>query len=229
MHPQYKRAPTRAIPQEVFDNLSKRGGSWAIYENHRIGNPLFGSRKYLQFGDGCTRRTAPRRLPNTVSQNNEDYEFVGTVDFRTGAPVIFKCPTPILSLKPKSFLCKLCNWQHATFFIQKLEAMSENKIRSIIAVVDRLYSKRRAAEIRKSNLISDYGSVWRDLSCAYGVISCLIQNGFVYQLKGRRFQFFLLIKSRTLPPNFLRAVRQYPDYASATYMQKKLAGKAISA
>lgn len=207
MHPHYKRAQTRAIPQEVLDNLSKRGGSWAIYENHRIGNPLFGSRKYLQFGEGCTRRTAPRRLPNTASQNNEDYEFVGTVDFRTGAPVIFKCPTPILSLKPKSFLCKLCDWQYA-FFIQRLEAVSETITRSAIAVVDRLYSKRRAAEIRKSNLISDYGSTWRDLPCDYHVMfqvmnRLLIRHGFVYQLKlrGIRSQFFLLIKDRILPPN----------------------------
>ena len=58
---------------------------WAAYENHELGNPNAGHLKFLAVGRGCTFKEAPKpRLPDTPTDINWRYQFVGFVDLATG-------------------------------------------------------------------------------------------------------------------------------------------------
>jgi hypothetical protein len=194
------KARTRTIPEEIFENLRQRGGSWAVYENHTIGDPSFGSRKFFQFGDGCTYFIAPRQLPNTESQNNQHYEFVGTIDFSIDRVTLCPLPAPIRTIRPKNIYYELRRWSFKFLIPNELLDTSYQEI------LDALARKRSTAELKASQTkkplsIFEFGLPFTQ------VLEPTIRNGLVLKFKN---YCFLLV--RTIPPTcFMRPNTNTPQ------------------
>lgn len=65
--------------------MRERGGTWAAYQNHDLGSRDTGHLKFIQFGPENTFKEPPKpRLPDTATEINWRYYFVGIVNLKAG-------------------------------------------------------------------------------------------------------------------------------------------------
>lgn len=69
---------------EALQQMKERGGKWAAYQNQAMDSAGLGHLKFLNIGPDCTFKEPPKRLPDTASQINWRYGFIGWVDLETG-------------------------------------------------------------------------------------------------------------------------------------------------
>lgn len=72
------------IHPEPLAAMRERGGKWAAYCNMDIGSSALGHFKYLCHGKGCTFEKPPKQLPDTPSEINWRYQYVGEVNLESG-------------------------------------------------------------------------------------------------------------------------------------------------
>jgi hypothetical protein len=61
------------------------GGTWAAYENQDLGHIDIGHMKFLKVGEDCTCKEPPKPfLPDTKTEVNWRYVFIGMVNLETG-------------------------------------------------------------------------------------------------------------------------------------------------
>lgn len=78
---------TKFAEGSALEHMQIRGhtdGLWYAYENHALDSSLCGHLKFIQIGPGCTFKWPPHRLPDSVSEINWPYMFIGRVDLVSG-------------------------------------------------------------------------------------------------------------------------------------------------
>lgn len=69
---------------EALQKMRDIGGNWSCFQNHDLGHHDLGHLKFLKYGKGCTFETPPDPLPDTQTEINWRYVFVGLVNLETG-------------------------------------------------------------------------------------------------------------------------------------------------
>ena len=75
---------TEKVEEQALKQMQTRGGEWAAYQNHELGNRDLGDLRFLQVGESCTFKTPPAKYPDTQYGIGWRYLFVGMVDLKTG-------------------------------------------------------------------------------------------------------------------------------------------------
>lgn len=75
----------KEIFKPTLELLRNAGGTWAAYQNVALDSAGLGHLKFLRYGEGCTFAEPPKlRLPDTQTEINWKYYFVGLVDLERG-------------------------------------------------------------------------------------------------------------------------------------------------
>jgi hypothetical protein len=75
------------VGQEAIEQMRKRGGTWAAYQNHAFDSADFGGLRFLQYGPDRTLAAPPPRYPDSPAGVGWRYLHVGYVDLASGKVV----------------------------------------------------------------------------------------------------------------------------------------------
>jgi hypothetical protein len=72
------------VDAEALQQMRRRGGNWAVFQNHAMDSAALGGLRFLQFGEDCTFKVAPKRYPDTQYGIGWKYLLVGRVNLASG-------------------------------------------------------------------------------------------------------------------------------------------------
>lgn len=81
------------IEPDSLKAMRERGGKWAAYQNVDLSSPNQGHLQFLQYGEGRTYATPPKKMPDTGAGLGWRYQLVGLVDLEAGTITPVETPT----------------------------------------------------------------------------------------------------------------------------------------